>query len=146
MTTNTMKKNIRLIFLCLVSVLFINMDCAEDNTSLDFKRVTMENKSGEAIYFYEFDRPFTPYETLYRSSKPFTLLPDGEETDNIRVVNEEGRMLYIFIYKQSTMDEYTKEELAERDTFDSQIVLTHDELVKNSFTIIYTGEKNRERQ
>ncbi len=135
-----MRKYFIYVFLCLFPLLFINMDCACSGFDVEWEKVTLENHSGEAIYFYEFDRLFTPYETLYRSTKTFTLLPDGEKIDNLRVVNEEGRMLYIFIYKQSTMDEYTKEELAERDTFDSQIVLTLDELVKMNFHIIYTGE------
>lgn len=44
------------------------------------------------------------------------------------------------IFKQSTLDKYTKEELIEKNIFDKRYVLTYEELEKMNFKIVYTGE------
>lgn len=44
------------------------------------------------------------------------------------------------IFKQSTLDKYSKEESIEKNIFDKRYVLTYEELEKMNFKIVYTGE------
>lgn len=51
-----------------------------------------------------------------------------------------GETIYIIVYKQSTMDKYSEEELLEQNIYDKLYTLSYDDLEKMGFKITYTGE------
>lgn len=48
--------------------------------------------------------------------------------------------LHVLVYKQSTLDRYTTDELIEQNIYDKRYDLTYDELKAMNFTITYTGD------
>lgn len=51
-----------------------------------------------------------------------------------------GMSIHILVFKQSTLDKYSEEEIIRDNIYDARYVLTEDDLVDNKFSIIYTGE------
>lgn len=45
-----------------------------------------------------------------------------------------------YIFKKSTLDKYTVEELIEGNIFDKRIIISYDDLKANDFKIVYTGD------
>ena len=54
---------------------------------------------------------------------------------------DEANSLYqVIIFKQSTIDKYSKEELIEKNIFDKRYLLNYNELKKVNFKMTYSGD------
>lgn len=115
----------------------------------DTKYIYVYNETNENIYVCG-----------WSSDKEFILTPNyvfNERTDLLQEIRPKCNSLnkgllivydgteksvshQIIIFKQSTLDKYTKEELIENDIFDKRYVLTYEELEAMGFKIVYTGE------
>lgn len=146
--------------LCFVALLFSAMTCDEDPYYQD---VILENKSGETIYAYEESFNYDDTVTLNaddvfgRSSwrKYLQEIPadsscifevripeDGPDfrTKLITSFDENSDRIQIIVFKQSTMDKYTVDEMAEKNIFDKRYVYLYGELEAMEFKLVYTGE------
>ena len=136
--------------LCLFSTLTMSTTC-EDNTDIEVSFVTIENRADETIYicsdFCEYGEILTPYGV-------FELFPSSlhkvEKGGNIQEATfpeflDSLHTFQLIIFKQSTMDKYSKEELVEKNIFDKRYVLSLNHLTSMGFRIIYNGESDIEQ-
>lgn len=141
------RKVVSYILICLTFIVLTATTC--DDSTVYYRDVILLNSIDETIYVEDF--MFSDQAELLSPYHVFNLIdlralkeiPKGstfigkfpmlEKADN--------KMKYqIIIFKQSTLDKYTKEELVENDIFDKRYVLTYEELEAMGFKIVYTGE------
>lgn len=137
-----MKKSFIYVLLCSLSLLFTASTCAFDcGEDVEWTTVTLENQSDEEIRFAISGKPITPHDVVYNlSSELFYSVPCNGISDKAATHSNGDMVLYISLFKQSTLDKYTKEQLAQLEFFDKQYALTYEELLKTNFRVIYTGE------
>ena len=128
-----------------VCTMFSASTCQEMEESL---YVMVKNDSDEGIAMYTYisyvkDSDFiTPGFALTELAKFQERIAPGKglETRMPLVTSVYTACYQFLIFKQSTLDKYTKEELIEKNIFDKRYTLTYEELEKMNFKIVYTGE------
>lgn len=113
-----------------------------------YHQVRFQNKSDEAIlvsYFWSIqeDYPVKDVFSYHYELNCENVLPDSTciikywYTDRF---GYRGHFLKMQVFKYSTMDKYTKEELMENDISDKFYCLTQDELKAMNFEVVYKGD------
>lgn len=132
-----------LMVLCLVSIVFMSTTCEDCETM----NVYVDNKSEETIwvetFFCEDTTLFTP-STVFSLHEPLKKIISGCVYKFKYCIYEgfweKDVNFQILVFRQSTMDKYTKEELIEKEIFDKRYVLSYDDLKAMNFMIIYNDE------
>ncbi len=127
-------------------LLFITMGllqaCPTPDDEIIVGQIMLKNNIEESIYFYEDisdHELFSNNISQYRLTKQKIL---SRETKNIKVYEyyfENNKKLYVFIYKQSTLDNYTWEEIQEQNLYDKRYSFTLDELKAMNWELVYDG-------
>lgn len=130
------------------------MTCGDDDGfDVETCDIIIENKSGDNIYIKSF--PFrydttllTPRYVFERSESGYPrkigkdcVVKDIASLEGLK----RGYKYQLIIFKQSTMDKYSKEELVEKNIFDKRYVLSLNHLASMGFRIIYNGESDIEQ-
>ena len=138
-----MKRASYYLIICFSYLLFSATTCEE------FPEETVpaifQNECEECIYvlFWGSDAAnILTSEQAFKMEEYFTKLQSGEKyVENIPIMDTDMTFYYQFlIFKQSTLNKYTKEELIKKNIYDKLYVLTYEELEKMNFKIVYTGE------
>lgn len=142
-----MRKYIYL-FTCLLFVLFTAMTC-DDNT-IHYTSVQLVNNTDEVIWVAQFgfgdeNRVLTPYDILILMERQYLkkVLPHESFQGEIAIRDDHFPLdvkTQFLLFKDSTMEKYTDEELAEKNIFDKRYSYTYDQLKAMNFKIVYTGE------
>ena len=133
--------------LCFFSILTTAMTCGDDfDESCD---IIIANKSGDNIYIQSFvfddTTTLTPMHVFERFEPgyPYKIENNGVFHDHpvIDALRQSGMKYQLIIFKQSTMDKHSKEELVEKNIFDKRYILTWKDLQSMRFNITYTGKR-----
>ena len=141
-----MKKTFIYTLLCSCTLLFTAMSCPDTDEYLEHHyTVLFENKSGDNIYLVE-GYGETPqnylsphYAYIDQPDTRIWNINDKEEF-YFYISKDYTEYLYLMVFKKSTMDRYTKEELVEQNIYDTLYTFSPAELKKMNFKITYTGE------
>lgn len=123
---------------------------AEDpGVNVNWQNVQIMNKSGEKIYALD----FMFYDSTLLTPQHVFELFDGKlliETENdssfigkIPIPDndlEANDKYQVIIFKQSTLDKYSKEEIIKQNIFDKRYELSYNELKKVNFKMTYSGD------
>lgn len=139
-----MKKIGFYLVIAFVCTMFSASTCQELEESL---YIMVKNDSDEDIIMYTYSS-FVKDSDLITPRFAFTELRNvkriahgkGLETRMPLVTSVYTTCYQFLIFKQSTLDKYSNEELIERNIFDKRYVLTYEEQEKMNFKIVYTGE------
>ena len=122
------------------------MSCPDTDEYLEHHyTVLFENKSGDNIYLVE-GYGETPQNYLSQHyayiDQPDTRIWDINDKEEFYfyISKDYTEYLYLMVFKKSTMDRYTKEELVEQNIYDTLYTFSPAELKKMNFKITYTGE------
>lgn len=123
------------------------MTCGDDfDESCD---IIITNKSGDNIYIQSFvfddTTTLTPMHVFERFEPgyPYKIENNGVFYDHpvIDALRQSGMKYQLIIFKQSTIDKHSKEELVEKNIFDKRYILTWKDLQSMRFNITYTGKR-----
>jgi len=89
--------------------------------------IYIDDKTGEGTFL-------GPYDILQKNDKVI----DGIDSISFK----ENKNLWIIVYKQSTLDSYTWEEIRDQGLFDQRYDLTLEDLREMDFKIMYTVEED----
>lgn len=99
------------------------------------------NSCPERIYLFQnnIDSLMT---SGYSTQKPLEFIDsyDTSITPYHTALFNDNRKLNILIYKQSTLNKYSWQEIQEKNIFDKRYVLTLDDLKAINYTIVYNGD------
>lgn len=101
---------------------------------------TIKNNSGENIYFYAntIDTIVNPKNFIQQN---LTLIENNKNFNtDFWTILFKSKKLNILIYKQSTLDNHTWEEIQDNNLYDKRYVLNLEELKAIDYTVIYVGE------
>ena len=150
-----MKKKIirflKVAIFCMVCVLYNACSCLIGNPGEDvyYQDVKVINKSGETIYALEFmfkDSTLLTPQYVFEVFGGKLLIETENDSSFIGKIpipetEDEANSLYqVIIFKQSTIDKYSKEELIEKNIFDKRYLLNYNELKKVNFKMTYSGD------
>ena len=150
-----MKKKIirflKVAIFCTVCVLCNACSCMIGNPGEDvyYQDVKVINKSGETIYAADFmfgDTTLLTPKHVFKMFDPRILREAYNDSCFIGKIaipetEDEANSLYqVIIFKQSTIDKYSKEELIEKNIFDKRYLLNYNELKKVNFKMTYSGD------
>ena len=123
---------------------------AEDpGVDVNWQNIQIMNKSGEKIYALEFmfkdSTLLTPQyvfevfggKLLIETENDSSFIGRIPIPDNELQVNDKYQVI---IFKQSTLDKYSKEKLIEKNIFDKRYLLNYNELKKVNFKMTYSGD------
>jgi len=102
----------------------------------------INNNSNESIYFYD---NFSPTElnindvSLNRLKNQRLLSKNSKEIKVYKYHFGKREKFYLFIFKQSTLDHYTWEEMQKNNIYDELYVLTLEDLEQMNWKIVYNG-------
>lgn len=130
----------KLVCLLMLAVLCTSTWCDDTEQDSDYKFVecTFENNSSENVFLY-----------MYLINNPnncsFNFLVDpviAPRNDNTKfsIAIDAAPYIQINVYKQSTLDTYSKQELSENNFCDKQYIISMSELEAMNFKIQYAGE------
>ena len=111
------------------------------DSSFEMEDVVFENKSGETIFVADvrdFDATEILTPNVVFNSVPVRKMEDGSSFRR-KVPDDSSFIFQVLIFKQSTMDKYSKEELIQKNIFDKLYYLTYSDLEAMGFKIVYTG-------
>ena len=149
-----MKKKIirflKVAIFCTVCVLCNACSCMIGNPGehVYYQDVKVINKSGETIYALEFmfkdSTLLTPQyvfevfggKLLIETENDSSFIGKIPIPDNELQANDKYQVI---IFKQSTLDKYSKEEIIKQNIFDKRYELSYNELKKMNFKITYSG-------
>lgn len=122
---------------------------AEDpGVNVNWQNIQIMNKSGEKIYALEFmfkdSTLLTPQyvfevfggKLLIETENDSSFIGKIPIPDNELQANDKYQVI---IFKQSTLDKYSKEEIIKQNIFDKRYELSYNELKKMNFKITYSG-------
>ena len=133
-----MKTTKIIVVLFFVAMLTMAMTC---DSSFEMEDVVFENKSGETIFVADvrdFDATEILTPNVVFNSVPVRKMEDGSSFRR-KVPDDSSFIFQVLIFKQSTMDKYSKEELIQKNIFDKLYYLTYSDLEAMGFKIVYTG-------
>lgn len=123
---------------------------AEDpGVDVNWQNIQIMNKSGEKIYALEFmfkDSILLTPQYVFEVFGGKLLIETENDSSFIGKIpipetEDEANSLYqVIIFKQSTIDKYSKEELIEKNIFDKRYLLNYNELKKVNFKMTYSGD------
>ena len=123
---------------------------AEDpGVDVNWQNIQIMNKSGEKIYALEFmfkDSTLLTPQYVFEVFGGKLLIETENDSSFIGKIpipetEDEANSLYqVIIFKQSTIDKYSKEELIEKNIFDKRYLLNYNELKKVNFKMTYSGD------
>lgn len=136
-----MIKSIVLHVLLLAVLGFMNQSCDDPYIG---QNIMFENRSDENIYvgIKAWDT-ITPQIMFDYESMPIPipkLIIFRKETIYCYTLSGRSDSMHILVYKQSTLDKYTTDELIEQNIYDKRYDLTSKDLKAMNFTIVYTGD------
>lgn len=150
-----MKKRIILLkAMCLMFIIILAYSCRfiGEDFGLD-THFNLYNESSEVVYFA--CGTYQSSSSLLSTSEVFKYRdltkPKNDILDRIPINEnreftlssselENGMQFHLLIYKQSTLDKFSIEELIDQNIFDKRYVLTNNDLKAMDFKIVYTGE------
>lgn len=144
-----MRKGLFYILSCFIFCLFTATTCCEGET-YEIDIVSVYNNTEDTVYIC-FDTPeigtpdLTPYELFTRFPSKLTKKQPFAVYEEMHVCYnglERDLTYQIIIFKQSTIDKYTKEELMEQEIFDKRYIFTYDDLKAMDYKVVYTGEES----
>ena len=133
-----MKTTKIIVVLFFVAMLTMAITC---DSSFEMEDVVFENKSGETIFVADvrdFDATEILTPNVVFNSVPVRKMEDGSSFRR-KVPDDSSFIFQVLIFKQSTMDKYSKEELIQKNIFDKLYYLTYSDLEAMGFKIVYTG-------
>ncbi len=116
--------------------------CPNHDDKIITGQIMLKNNIEESIYFYEdiSDHGLSSNNiSQYRLTKQKIL---SRDSNNIKVYGhffENNKKLYVFVFKQSTLDNHTWEEIQEQNIYDKLYVLTLDDLNAMNWEVVYDG-------
>ena len=125
--------------------------CLTDSFKSDLLgEISLINKSDEDIYFAftETDKgDFKVFNLVDFDNRLFANsekeIPFGFRVkvyDNDPMFYNKNYRFYTFIWKKSTIDKYSWEEIQEKNIYDAKLIYTFDELKAMNFLIVYDGK------
>ena len=140
-----MKRIFLISFSCIAMILF-----GACKTDIDIDLVIRNNspeRIGLIYMIMERNSVFAPdifYKCLpvFRYTEAYDIFHFYSVTERCYINN--NYELQVLVFKQSTLDKYSEEEIIRDNIYDARYVLTEDDLVDNTFTIVYTGESDRD--
>ena len=139
-----MRKKISVLLICCLTIVCTATTCYEDNT--EEVNFYIRNQSDETIWInYFFINDTT---ALLEPGRSFQLQDPIELTIGDTYLGsmnagmfERGFNYQIIVFKQSTWDKYTKEELIEKNIYYKLYILSKDDLIKLHYIVVYTGKE-----
>lgn len=127
-------------------VLFLTMGmlqgCPTPDDEILAGKLLIKNRCNEDFYYYE---DFS-INIVNSTDINFNRLKAQHLTvDNVKEVNlyqyhfEKNQRLYLFIFKQSTLDNHSWEEIQDQNLYDKRYSFTLDELNSMNWEIVYDG-------
>ncbi len=129
-------------FLVLFLTMGMHQACPGEDDEILAGKLLITNSSDEDVYYYE-----DFYVKLLNASgvnldrlKAQRLIVDNVKELKIYQYHfEKNEKLYLFIYKQSTLDNHPWEEIQEQNIYDKLYVLTLNELNTMNWQVVYDG-------
>ena len=129
-------------FLFLFVCTILLQACPTPNDEVLAGKLSLKNNSSEDFYYYE---DFS-INMLNSTDINFNRLEAQRLTvNNVKEVNiyqyhfETNQKLYLFIFKQSTIDNHSWEEIQEQNLYDKRYSFTLDELNAINWELVYDG-------
>ena len=129
-------------FLFLFVCTILLQACPTPNDEVLAGKLSLKNNSSEDFYYYE---DFS-INMLNSTDINFNRLEAQRLTvNNVKEVNiyqyhfEKNQKLYLFIFKQSTIDNHSWEEIQEQNLYDKRYSFTLDELNAINWELVYDG-------
>ena len=129
-------------FLFLFVCMILLQACPTPNDEILAGKLLIKNSSNEAFYYYE---DFS-INILNSTDINFNRLKAQRLTvNNVKEVNiyqyhiEKNQKLYLFIFKKSTFDSHSWEEIQEQNLYDKRYSFTLDELKAMNWELVYDG-------
>lgn len=129
-------------------ILFISMGMlqgcpGEDDGLILINGLTIVNKSGKTIYYDCFEVSKTEINSSNLFFSRLSQLPDNSSYERCRYYTEQFKdgdeKVWILIYKQSTIDNHSWEEIQEQNLYDKRYSFTLDELNAMNWQLVYDG-------
>jgi|GEM_PF-6406186 len=124
----------------LLTLLFVMTGCPGDDVDFPYY-IKLSNQSGEAVFYHKLGAVQDVYSSGFTAS-PMRSITSGMSTDTgFRDTEISGeKSLYLLLYKKSTLDNYTWEEIQQQNLHDARYKFsTIEELQSINFEIIYDG-------
>lgn len=122
--------------LMIMSLPFLSMTC-DDNT-VYWDSVKLVNHSNDTIYCAnEEDCFFICHIAPNDSINDLGVINNWKDLD----VSEKNNELHLLIFKQSTVQQYSRLELFEKNLYDDRLDYTNEELKSMNFRIVYEGKE-----
>ena len=130
-------------FLMLFVFVGIFQACPVDDDEILAGTLVIMNDSNESVYCYEdFSvNEITISDINYERLKNQVLAANNSTSIKIYQYHfEKNEVLRIFFYKQSTLDNYSWEEIQEQNIFDARYSFTLEELQAMKWELVHDGE------
>ena len=127
-------------------ILFITMGllqaCPTSDDEILAGKLLIKNSSNEPFYYYE-DFSINILNTTdinFNRLKAQQLIVDNAKEINIYHYHfEKNESLYIFLFKESTINDHSLEEIQEQNLYDKRYCFTLDELNAMNWELVYNG-------
>jgi len=132
-------KNISKIILVLIGLLFLNCSHNINDKPLDIYLNNTSNQNIRFLYdFFPFEQEKVPmhYTVFLLEGHKINFSNGAIRTFDFKKYN----IFFIKIWKQSTLDRYTWEEIQQKDIYDKKYSLTLDDIQRMNYTIVYDGK------
>ncbi len=118
-------------------ILFILLFCtATQCDEGEYIPVTFENRTSETLFFVHNGRE--NFEDLLKGGLSMLILPN-ETTEVDHVYDSYEDVMIYYIFKESTLKRYTKEEIVEQNIYDKKYEFTIQQFEAIDFKIVYSG-------
>ncbi len=140
-----MKFKLRIATISILLLFLLSTTCNDEEYGFKGGDIFIENQSDEPIYVVWRDKEMTLESVLYGIEDnsicryivyPGRRIPNGEWG-----IGMPSGQLYIIVFKLSTLNRYTKEQIVKEDIKDGYYSLTMSDVAKlENNTLIYTGK------
>jgi len=127
-------------------LLFITMGllqaCPTPDDEILAGKLLIKNSSNETLYYYE-DFSINTLNTAHinynRLKAQILMVADVKELNIYQYHFEKNERLYIFLFKESTINDQSWEEIKEQNLYDKRYSFTIDELNAMNWELVYDG-------
>lgn len=134
----------KIILLICIGLIFQACPVELEDDDIQLGTIVIENQLNESIYYCmnSSQSELTVREACYQSvlESSYILLKDNKKLKIFEGMFQNNQKLYIFIYKQSTLDTHSWEEIQLENLYDKRYSFTLEELKAMNWTIVYNGE------
>ena len=132
-----------LVILCSILIALTATTCEDDGTYVRYKDVNFINTTNDTIFVMSaWARHFTASEVIDKWDLWVSEVLPNEKS--IEPLPDRGDMvLYVSVLKKRVLDEYSKEEIIEKDLVE-KYMYTYDYLKWKDFNIMYTGKPQQD--